>query len=71
MQVYMASMYENQYKLLARSGNKVQEVNIQKHYSFAIARKSLKFLWSLGFESQLYKGIAYRTLDLYTGLWAL
>ncbi|XP_021651592.2 uncharacterized protein LOC110643512 isoform X2 [Hevea brasiliensis] len=25
-QVYMASMFENQYKLLARSGNKVQEV---------------------------------------------
>lgn len=26
LQVYMASMFENQYKLLARSGNKVQEV---------------------------------------------
>ncbi|XAR70320.1 hypothetical protein NMG60_11027132 [Bertholletia excelsa] len=28
-QVYMASMYENEYKLLARSGNKVQEVVVQ------------------------------------------
>ncbi|XP_024031486.1 uncharacterized protein LOC21407060 [Morus notabilis] len=28
-QVYMASMFENQYKLLARSGNKVQEVIVQ------------------------------------------
>ncbi|KAJ7952344.1 30S ribosomal protein S1 [Quillaja saponaria] len=28
-QVYMASMFENQYKLLARSGNKVQEVVVQ------------------------------------------
>uniref|UniRef100_A0A1D1Y231 30S ribosomal protein S1 n=1 Tax=Anthurium amnicola TaxID=1678845 RepID=A0A1D1Y231_9ARAE len=28
-QVYMASMYENQYKLLARYGNKVQEVLVQ------------------------------------------
>ncbi|XP_022159777.1 uncharacterized protein LOC111026097 isoform X2 [Momordica charantia] len=28
-QVYMASMYENQYKLLARSGNKVQELMVQ------------------------------------------
>lgn len=28
-QVYMASMFENQYKLLARSGNKVQEVMVQ------------------------------------------
>ncbi|KAG9441126.1 hypothetical protein H6P81_016980 [Aristolochia fimbriata] len=28
-QVYMASMFENQYKLLARSGNKVQEVLVQ------------------------------------------
>lgn len=26
MQVYMASIFENQYKLLARAGNKVQEV---------------------------------------------
>ena len=34
----MASMYENQYKLLARSGNKIQEVNIQKHY--CVAKKS-------------------------------
>lgn len=24
----MASMFENQYKLLARAGNKVQEVNV-------------------------------------------
>ncbi|XP_058075890.1 uncharacterized protein LOC131224640 isoform X2 [Magnolia sinica] len=28
-QVYMASVFENQYKLLARSGNKVQEVIVQ------------------------------------------
>lgn len=28
-QVYMASMFENQYKLLARSGNKVQELMVQ------------------------------------------
>lgn len=28
-QVYMASMFENQYKLLARSGNRVQEVIVQ------------------------------------------
>ncbi|KDP25468.1 hypothetical protein JCGZ_20624 [Jatropha curcas] len=28
-QVYMASMFENQYKLLARSGNKVQEVIVE------------------------------------------
>ncbi|WJX47963.1 hypothetical protein P8452_34594 [Trifolium repens] len=28
-QVYMASIFENQYKLLARSGNKVQEVMVQ------------------------------------------
>ncbi|KAG6606113.1 hypothetical protein SDJN03_03430, partial [Cucurbita argyrosperma subsp. sororia] len=28
-QVYMASMYENQYKLLARSGNKIQELMVQ------------------------------------------
>ncbi|CAA6666590.1 unnamed protein product [Spirodela intermedia] len=28
-QVYMASMYDNQYKLLARYGNKVQEVLVQ------------------------------------------
>ncbi|KAE8055291.1 hypothetical protein FH972_012142 [Carpinus fangiana] len=28
-QVYMASMFENEYKLLARSGNKVQEVIVQ------------------------------------------
>lgn len=28
-QVYMSSMFENQYKLLARSGNKVQEVIVQ------------------------------------------
>ncbi|PON62826.1 Polyribonucleotide nucleotidyltransferase [Parasponia andersonii] len=28
-QVYLASMFENQYKLLARSGNKVQEVIVQ------------------------------------------
>ncbi|XP_077241799.1 nucleic acid-binding, OB-fold-like protein isoform X2 [Tasmannia lanceolata] len=28
-QVYMASMFENQYKLLARSGNKVQEVLVR------------------------------------------
>ncbi|KAJ4712970.1 30S ribosomal S1 [Melia azedarach] len=28
-QVYMASMFENQYKLLARAGNKVQEVIVQ------------------------------------------
>ncbi|XP_008437231.1 uncharacterized protein LOC103482723 [Cucumis melo] len=28
-QVYMASMYENQYKLLARSGNKVQELMVE------------------------------------------
>ncbi|KAF5729976.1 hypothetical protein HS088_TW20G00346 [Tripterygium wilfordii] len=28
-QVYMASMFENQYKLLARSGNKVQEVMVE------------------------------------------
>ncbi|KAK9698620.1 hypothetical protein RND81_08G118200 [Saponaria officinalis] len=28
-QVYMASMFENQYKLLARSGNKVQEVIVK------------------------------------------
>ncbi|KAF9600006.1 hypothetical protein IFM89_002479 [Coptis chinensis] len=28
-QVYMASMFQNQYKLLARSGNKVQEVIVQ------------------------------------------
>ncbi|KAH9617069.1 hypothetical protein KSS87_011991 [Heliosperma pusillum] len=28
-QVYMASMFENQYKLLARSGNKVQEVVVE------------------------------------------
>ncbi|XP_078441733.1 nucleic acid-binding, OB-fold-like protein [Wolffia australiana] len=28
-QVYMASMYDNQYKLLARNGNKVQEVLVQ------------------------------------------
>ncbi|XP_068640036.1 uncharacterized protein [Aristolochia californica] len=28
-QVYMSSMFENQYKLLARSGNKVQEVLVQ------------------------------------------
>ncbi|KAI3918670.1 hypothetical protein MKX01_041990 [Papaver californicum] len=28
-QVYMASMFENRYKLLARSGNKVQEVMVQ------------------------------------------
>ncbi|XP_010273119.1 PREDICTED: uncharacterized protein LOC104608740 [Nelumbo nucifera] len=28
-QVYMASMFESQYKLLARSGNKVQEVIVQ------------------------------------------
>ncbi|GMH09409.1 hypothetical protein Nepgr_011250 [Nepenthes gracilis] len=28
-QVYMASTFENQYKLLARSGNKVQEVMVQ------------------------------------------
>ncbi|MCL7029888.1 hypothetical protein MKW94_030190, partial [Papaver nudicaule] len=28
-QVYMASMFENQYKLLARSENKVQEVMVQ------------------------------------------
>ncbi|KAK4260559.1 hypothetical protein QN277_003656 [Acacia crassicarpa] len=28
-QVYMASMFENQYKLLARSGNRIQEVMVQ------------------------------------------
>ncbi|XP_057525427.1 uncharacterized protein LOC130804829 [Amaranthus tricolor] len=28
-QVYMASMFENQYKLLARSGNKVQELMVE------------------------------------------
>ncbi|XP_010676494.2 uncharacterized protein LOC104892303 isoform X2 [Beta vulgaris subsp. vulgaris] len=28
-QVYMASMFDNQYKLLARSGNKVQELMVQ------------------------------------------
>ncbi|XP_021754107.1 uncharacterized protein LOC110719464 [Chenopodium quinoa] len=28
-QVYMASMFENEYKLLARSGNKVQELMVQ------------------------------------------
>ncbi|XP_061373744.1 uncharacterized protein LOC133316061 [Gastrolobium bilobum] len=28
-QVYMASMFENQYKLLARSGNRIQEVIVQ------------------------------------------
>ncbi|KAK4363779.1 hypothetical protein RND71_019020 [Anisodus tanguticus] len=28
-QVYMASMFENQYKLLARSGNRVQEVTVE------------------------------------------
>ncbi|TKY60602.1 30S ribosomal protein S1 [Spatholobus suberectus] len=28
-QVYMASIFENQYKLLARSGNKIQEVIVQ------------------------------------------
>ncbi|KAF8032992.1 hypothetical protein BT93_D1780 [Corymbia citriodora subsp. variegata] len=28
-QVYMASMFENQYKLLARAGNKVQEVIVK------------------------------------------
>ncbi|XP_039022646.1 uncharacterized protein LOC120155143 isoform X1 [Hibiscus syriacus] len=28
-EVYMASMFENQYKLLARSGNKVQEVIVE------------------------------------------
>ncbi|CAK9141865.1 unnamed protein product [Ilex paraguariensis] len=28
-QVYMASMFENQYKLLVRSGNKIQEVIVQ------------------------------------------
>lgn len=28
----MASMFENQYKLLARAGNRVQEVNIRMHY---------------------------------------
>lgn len=28
-QIYMASMFENQYKLLARSGNKVQEVIVE------------------------------------------
>lgn len=28
-QVYMASMYENQYKLLARSGNQVQELMVE------------------------------------------
>ncbi|XP_011022734.1 PREDICTED: uncharacterized protein LOC105124413 isoform X2 [Populus euphratica] len=32
-QVYMASMFENQYKLLARSGNKVQEVIVQASLS--------------------------------------
>jgi hypothetical protein len=26
----MASMFENEYKLLARSGNKVQEVNVSE-----------------------------------------
>lgn len=31
-QVYMASMFENQYKLLARSGNKVQEVIVQASF---------------------------------------
>ncbi|KAJ6695488.1 NUCLEIC ACID-BINDING OB-FOLD-LIKE PROTEIN [Salix koriyanagi] len=29
----MASMFENQYKLLARSGNKVQEVIVQASLS--------------------------------------
>ena len=28
-QVYMASIFEDQYKLLARSGNKIQEVIVQ------------------------------------------
>lgn len=32
-QVYMASMFENQYKLLARSGNKVQEVIVRASLS--------------------------------------
>jgi len=30
----MASMFENEYKLLARSENKVQEVNISEFYLF-------------------------------------
>lgn len=32
-QVYMASMFENQYKLLARSGNRVQEVMVETSLS--------------------------------------
>ncbi|XP_027774776.1 uncharacterized protein LOC107028503 isoform X2 [Solanum pennellii] len=32
-QVYMASMFENQYKLLARSGNRVQEVIVETSLS--------------------------------------
>ncbi|KAK6137623.1 hypothetical protein DH2020_028649 [Rehmannia glutinosa] len=32
-QVYMASMFENQYKLLARAGNRVQEVIVQTSLS--------------------------------------
>ncbi|KAH6755039.1 Nucleic acid-binding [Perilla frutescens var. hirtella] len=32
-QVYMASMFENQYKLLARAGNRVQEVMVQTSLS--------------------------------------
>ncbi|XP_055819630.1 sister chromatid cohesion protein PDS5 homolog C [Solanum dulcamara] len=32
-QVYMASMFENQYKLLARSGNRVQEVVVETSLS--------------------------------------
>ncbi|CAN4077371.1 unnamed protein product [Withania somnifera] len=32
-QVYMASMFENQYKLLARAGNRVQEVIVETSFS--------------------------------------
>lgn len=38
MQVYMASMFENQYKLLARAGNKVQEVKSRYFKSVTICR---------------------------------
>lgn len=36
LQVYMASMFENQYKLLARSGNKVQEVKFLEFGSVCV-----------------------------------
>lgn len=45
MQVYMASMFENQYKLLARSENKVQEVSCGNHSSFAFKASVTIFLF--------------------------